>query len=151
MPYSPNTTLVPPLAAPDRFGWCGLRKPFGGLRGINICSALLLVRRRALGGRRLGGGRGRGLCLRRRLGAVLPLPAAGRLLPLPAAGRIWPLPATRTGQLRGGRAAGLGAVARGTGGARPAPARTLGTVTALAARTTRRRLLDLAAGHGVAL
>src|SRR5690606_18020433 len=37
IPYSPNTTRLPPLDLPLRLGWCGLRKPFGGLRGISIC------------------------------------------------------------------------------------------------------------------
>src|SRR5439155_5804916 len=36
MPNSPNATRVPPFAEPCRSGWCGLRKPFGGLRGISI-------------------------------------------------------------------------------------------------------------------
>src|SRR6266545_2053557 len=36
MPKSPNATRVPPFAEPCRSGWCGLRKPFGGLRGISI-------------------------------------------------------------------------------------------------------------------
>src|SRR5437764_15315203 len=34
MPYSPNTTLVPPLAAPERLGWCCLRCLT--LRGISM-------------------------------------------------------------------------------------------------------------------
>src|SRR5512133_2064916 len=42
MPYSPKATLVPPFAGPWRSGWCGLRKPFGGLRGMSMVSALLL-------------------------------------------------------------------------------------------------------------
>src|SRR6266568_8052441 len=38
MPYSPNVTLVPPLAAPDRLGWCCLRCLT--LRGMSTTSAL---------------------------------------------------------------------------------------------------------------
>src|SRR4051812_20016651 len=39
MPYSPNVTRVPPLAGPERFGWCCLRCLTR--RGISIGSALL--------------------------------------------------------------------------------------------------------------
>src|SRR4051812_6064738 len=39
MPYSPKTTFVPPLAAPERPGWCCLRCLTR--RGMSIGSALL--------------------------------------------------------------------------------------------------------------
>src|SRR3954468_16039088 len=62
MPKSPKASLVPPLAAPVRFGWCCLRCLT--LRGINIRSALPIG---------CGDGHGRRLsgcgCLGRRSGA----------------------------------------------------------------------------------
>src|SRR4051812_38893203 len=69
MPYSPKVTRVPPLAAPERPGWCCLRCLTR--RGMSIGSALLsVVSRRGgsrggllrLADRRLDGG---GLGLRR--------------------------------------------------------------------------------------
>src|SRR3954471_21132881 len=42
MPYSPNVTLVPPLALPRRFGWCCLRCLT--LRGISIGNSAPLTR-----------------------------------------------------------------------------------------------------------
>src|ERR1051325_830016 len=57
MPYSPNATLVPPLAMPLRLGWWCLRCLT--LRGMSMSArrALVLDGVRGLGdgGRRLGG------------------------------------------------------------------------------------------------
>src|SRR4029453_6919041 len=36
MPYSPNTTRLPPLLLPWRSGWCGFGEPLGGFRGIRL-------------------------------------------------------------------------------------------------------------------
>src|SRR3954452_9562469 len=52
MPYSPKVTRVPPLAAPDRVGWCCLRCLTR--RGINIGSALLCGRGSGARGRGSG-------------------------------------------------------------------------------------------------
>src|SRR5438270_3482453 len=122
MAYSPKLIAVPPLAAPDRLGWCCLRCLTR--RGINMASGPLLVLGAGLRGglghldtlttgglgdrlgqRRLGRGPGRrGLDdrLRRRL-------VDGAL---------------------GGRSAGLGAAGGGARGAR-APLRALGPLTPL--------------------
>src|SRR5690606_12222886 len=49
MPYSPNVTLVPPLARPLRFGWCCLRCLT--LRGISMGYSAPLTLRSSLGRR----------------------------------------------------------------------------------------------------
>src|SRR6478736_6035067 len=49
MPKSPNASVVPPLAAPRRLGWCCLRCLTR--RGINMRSGLLSGARCSLGGR----------------------------------------------------------------------------------------------------
>src|SRR3954466_10392174 len=49
MPYSPNDTSVPPVAWPERPGWCCLR--YLTLRGMSITPALLLPRGPRYGGR----------------------------------------------------------------------------------------------------
>src|SRR6476469_2381481 len=58
MPYSPNATVVPPVAAPERPGWCCLRCLTR--RGISISALRSGGGSRRLGGRRggLGGRRG---------------------------------------------------------------------------------------------
>src|SRR5262249_41525853 len=71
IPDSPKDTLVPPLAIPSRVGWCGLRKPLGGLRGMNMMSALLRLHR-------LGGCRGGAVGGKRRLGGRLTRGHLGR-------------------------------------------------------------------------
>src|SRR3982074_1636169 len=56
MPYSPNDTLVPPLAAPARFGECCFRCLT--LRGMSTSALRLLCRTRRRVRRRVGGDRG---------------------------------------------------------------------------------------------
>src|SRR6188472_583135 len=89
MPKSPKASLVPPLAAPVRLGWCCLRCFV--LRGISMTSALLSGGLGSARGRcRSLGGRGRrGLGLHR---AVAPLRA------LAAVGAVGTLGATATGR-----------------------------------------------------
>src|SRR5215213_10118281 len=59
MAYSPKLIDVPPLALPDRLGWCCLRCLTR--RGMSMVSAPLLVGAGVLGGRRGGGRVGSGL------------------------------------------------------------------------------------------
>src|SRR5437763_8736632 len=76
MPYSPKTTLVPPLAAPDRPGWCCLRCLTR--RGISIGSALLGCGGCRLGRLRRSVVRGRDALVDRRVGRLTARRCGGR-------------------------------------------------------------------------
>src|SRR5215213_2882740 len=112
MPKSPKASLVPPLAAPVRLGWCCLRCLV--LRGISMTSALLSGglgsargRCRSLGGRGRRGGAGRSLG-RRGLGPTLAAVGAVATLGATATGRAAAVAGLR--QRRGlGLALGAGA------------------------------------------
>src|SRR4051812_45808462 len=99
MPHSPNVTAVPPLAAPERSGWCCLRCLTR--RGMSISSTLRCVRLgRGVGLRLAGRGSdgGRGIlpdALAGRVAAAVPaLAATGTATAALAAGRT--LAARRT-------------------------------------------------------